>query len=426
MAIRREEGAENNFLRFEFERAQNPQRIAPKTVEPPAQEIVRVEELLEQLAEQKNPVYLLHFPRGATPIVRGIYYAWKKKHGKTKPPFNTILVPLSRENMAGPNASRIIEDRIRNIENNAVLVYVDEAVTSQNSYANIVDIRKALKRLKKNNAGLFANIFLNSNGRFLDPGTWRKLRQMARYKNLKLRIHYMPEKLPWTDHTPMLGRNWGLRHRLPLDLIAGALVGTENWKIFRQPTRKRTKRFSQEEYDHLVQAQSDTVELMKAFEENYKFLVSHPHFMAGNEEKPPLFRSLQYGTQDYKYHYGMREHAAIDALRLALYQSGFGKKYGAEIKGRQLKLQNASIAIPRLRDHLRDTHPSHEAARGRTEYLHHLNSDPYTLIDFSQTKKRLARAIGRPNPAQKLQGALFAAIGSEIHRRRHPSAHNRK
>lgn len=291
------------------------QRITPETIGPPAQEIVFIAQSIKSAVTNGKNVYLLHMPRGATPIVEGIKYAWKKLYGDQRLAFKTILVPISRENSSDSLVKQVFRERLEEIPENATVFYVDEVVSGRNASANIDDLYKILKKRK-------------------------------------------------------------------CELITHLLISrNENSTIYK------------DKLDYVNRGR---------------------------------FRKVNFPSTGYNVYYGYRDLAALSSLKEAIERTGFGKKYGVVIHKRTLLIKGHAIHIPRLKTHLTDTHPSHEITRGRTEYKHHLSSDPYTLIDFSRSGEERFPTVLRllqPHSAGSydLMHALKASIGKEVHKVRHPS-----
>ena len=366
------------------------QRIAPETIDPPAQEIVFITQSLQRAAETGKQVYLLHMPRGATPIVEGIRYAWKKLYG-AKQTFHTVLVPISRENASDALVKQVFEERLREIPEGAVVFYVDEVVSGRNARANIEDLYKILKKRK---CEIISHLLISRDTNLMDLKAAKGLFHLRRYKHgLKVIFHPVPDFLPWTDNTKYLGQNWGLVHRLPLKLILTACGNT-------------------------IDAKRDLGALAKEFSAAYASRLAYT--------KQGKFRKVNFPSTGYNVYYGFRDSAVMGALKGALEKTGFARKYGVAINKRTLLINGHTITIPRLKTHLTDTHPSHEISRGRAEYKHHLSSDPFTLIDFSRSgEERFPTVLRLIQPhssgSYDLMHALKSSIGREVHKVRHPS-----
>ncbi len=142
------------------------QRVAPETIDPPAREIVNMLKSIELAAERHQKIYVLHFPRGASPILAGLRHAWFKLYGHQPLPFETLTVPVSRENTHDREVKAIMEERLSDIKAGSVVYYFDEVFSGRNATANIEDL---IKVLKKRNCELRAHLLVGHRGDEMDP-----------------------------------------------------------------------------------------------------------------------------------------------------------------------------------------------------------------------------------------------------------------
>ncbi|MBI2597629.1 MAG: hypothetical protein HYW50_00350, partial [Candidatus Diapherotrites archaeon] len=366
------------------------QRISPQTIEPPAKEIVYILNSIENALKTGKPVFLLHMPRGATPIVEGLKYAWKKKYGQKRIPYTTLVLPVSRENVSDDKVVEVFKERMKGIPAGAIVVYVDEVVSGRNAYFNIQDLYKILK---KKHAGLYAHLLVSREGRLVDPEYSKKLDQMRRFKSargLQIIYHNVPEFLPWTDNSRNLGQNWGLVHKFPFDLILNACGGTRK-------------------------AQEDIKMLAAEFSKEYE-----RQLMQVSEIS--RFKTLRVPSRTFRSGYAVRNILVVRALKHAVAATGFQDKYQVKFRGMNIIVNGQKITFPKLQQHLTDTHPSHEIQRGRKDYKHFLQSDPNILIDFSHSGEGGRRRLIPPFQRLSfyLMHSLKSAIGQEVHRQKHP------
>lgn len=362
-------------------------RISSETIDPPAERILDIFRSLEGLASGGRPVFLLHFPRGATPIVEGLKYAWWKQHGSKRMPFRILDVPVSRENLDPKEANRLIKQRLELIPANSVVMYVDEAHSGVNASQNI---RLMSEVLKDRSCELHSHLLVNQNGRHLSEDARRRLQHMRQFRGSQTVFHSVPELLPWMDDSRRLGQNWGLHHKFPFDLVVRACG----------------KRF------HVA---ADVKKFRRAFEEEYARLAK--------PSDSPAFQRVRFPAGKFHLQYGGRDDFVLRALKVAIEKSGFGKKYAASMVDRDLVVQGTHILIPRVIMHFADTHPSHEIKRGRADYAHHLELDSNTLVDFSHSGRREPgkRAVTvLQRGSYDLMHALKASIGLRIHNQNHP------
>ncbi len=178
---------------------------------------------------------------------------------------------------------------------------------------------------------------------------------MRRFKHgVKIILHDVPEPIPWTDNTPVLGQNWALNFKFPFDLVQHAVQGAHS----REDVKKFGEWFNQE-YEGLVRAMGET-----------------------------RFRRIQFPSWEFANKYARRDLFAMFALKRAADYSGFSRKHRVEFKGRTMTVDGTPIKIPRLKTHLNDSHPSHEIKRGRSNYHHFFQSDPtHLLIDFGPPRR---------------------------------------
>ena len=96
-------------------------------------------------ARQGKNVFLIHMPRGATPIVDGINQI-AAKMVKGKKPYEIVKIPYSRENLPKQSvAMEIFSNALAKIPRNATVFYVDEVITGRVPSANAEDLQKLLK-----------------------------------------------------------------------------------------------------------------------------------------------------------------------------------------------------------------------------------------------------------------------------------------
>ena len=382
------------------------QRVTPETVGAPAKAVVnilgQIESIVHQADSRNEPVVLLHFPRGASPIVNGLKNAWDRLYHPQPLPFLRINMPVSRENLSDDFVDRVIEKRLAEIAPGTHVIYVDEALSGAYALANLTVLQRILHKKK---ARLYGMLVVSSEGTHLDPHVMRKMSQLRRFKGVQVTEYRVPELLPWTDQTRFLGMNWGLDHIFPTKLIQNA-CGTG-----------------------AKQAQAID-SFAKAF---YRI------YYAKSRRKPPEFKRIRFPSNEFIHGYEIRDKWAIEAFREAAEASGFSKLVPFSIRGHALNVNGKTIDIPLLRRHLLDNHPRFER---KAVYQHHLAPDAYTLIDFGHrprtfgrrfVSRLLAHGISDPfarlGEAQNFQTLFQHAIGTAVNEHildQHRSTRSRK
>jgi hypothetical protein len=140
--------------------------------------IARVTKVITADSKGARPVVLLHFRRGATPIVEGILHAREKIEGKTRRRFSVAAVPVSRENYEGEREpDQAIREHLKAIPDGSIVYYVDEVVTGNNGYNNIRLLEKEAKRHRWN---VHAHFLVSDGGRNMSNQMWGKMRRLSR------------------------------------------------------------------------------------------------------------------------------------------------------------------------------------------------------------------------------------------------------
>ncbi|GEM_PF-3346766 len=326
-------------------------------------EAVAVWDIAQEIVSsaKKNKVFLVHMPRGATPIVDGINYATAKLV-KGRRPYGIVRVPLSRENFPRPeHARKIISDALEAIPKNAVVYYVDESRVGFVTSANLEDIERVLRR---KGCLLRAHFLVADAGKALN----RQAMETFQKSKATVELHEIPGKISWRDNTPVLGYNWGLMHRFPEEIL-GRAIGRD--KIAKSEIERLKKEF------------------LKRYDEKIRL---------GKEKK---FREVLYSSAFY----ARRQQMAIAAFLEAAKATGFGERHALAVSGEGVKVNGKTIPFWNLNKFLLDNHPRTEMETGsqrkRIAYRCLVLSDPHTLVDIRQmspqsivNNKRLKREIG--------------------------------
>jgi len=334
--------------------------VVAGTVSPEATAILDIARDVISAARRKK-VFIIHMPRGATPIVDGINYV-AGRLAKTRP-YTVIKVPFSRENFPRPERAReIISGYLAEIPKNAIVYYVDESRTGTVTSANLEDIEMALRG---KNCTLRAHLVVAESGKDI------RKQSVELFQKAKARVvlHKVPGRISWADNTAVLGTNWGLMHRFPEEVLRRALGKGKT-------------------------ATSSILRLKREFLRIYSEKIR-----LGKDEK---FREIRHSSAFY----AQRQEMAIDSFREAAEITGFDKAYNVSISGKRVKVNGKTIPFWDLQRFLLDNHPGIEREKGskqkRFAYRNLVLSDPNILVTLSQitphsagNTKRVRREIGQ-------------------------------
>jgi len=211
--------------------------IDEKLIEDICNYITKLARKIVELSREK-PTFLLHFPRGASPIVDGIIAAAKIISKKSKHPFKVINIPISLEEALSKQdyefLYKILEDRIDTIPKDSNVIYVDEAISGRNSLAIT---EKLYKILNRKNCKLFVALLVSKGGT-LFINSARRFNRLKKYKkNLHIEWKFFRE-IPWSDMPRLLGESWGLKHIFPKRAIEKIVKGRLTTKELRRWERK--------------------------------------------------------------------------------------------------------------------------------------------------------------------------------------------
>ena len=315
-------------------------------------------------ARQGKNVFLIHMPRGATPIVDGINQI-AAKMVKGKKPYEIVKIPYSRENLPKQAVAReIFSNALAKIPRNATVFYVDEVITGRVPSANAEDLQKLLKR---KGSRLKVHLVVADAGRALSKTSKISFKST----NANIALHKIPGRISWSDKTTVLGYNWGLLHRFPEEILLRALGNNPGAKKAIQPL----KREYLQRYEKLVRL--------------------------GKEKK---FREVLHSNPFY----AMRQMHAIQAFKEAVEATGFGKKHKVEFSRDGVKVGAKFIPFWNLGSFVFDNHPRTEAEnlsaglQKRAAYKRLLQSDPNLLVDIRPVSpesrvnsRRLKRELSR-------------------------------
>ena len=351
--------------------------FSKETMEPIADAILDMLEDIETEVMKGKPVYVLHFPRGATPIVDSIEYARTKLRAWTKRSFNVIKVPVSRENMDTWEADAKIREALADVPNGATVFYLDETVSGRNSKGNI---KSVIGATKNKGISLRANLLVSSDAKYLEYAQLKQFRNFQRNPVVKIRLHIVPFDIPWSDFTAALGFNWGLMHKFPRKVLELGLA------------------------DKLTPKELGA--LLKKWEREFEAI----YFERIGKKRGKV---LQVKHDDPRY--SDREKIATDCMYEAARRLGYAEEYNIRRLGDHgLSVLGTNVIFHRLSRYLFDDHPSHillgdKAPQSkRRAYQEMVTPDNLTLVDIR----------GLSDKSVILTKALQAAVGAEVHKRR--------
>jgi len=289
-------------------------------------------------------VFLIHMPRGATPIVNGINQVTARLF-PGKRPYEIVKVPYSRENLPSQAVARETFARaLEGIPRKSTVFYVDETVTGRVASANAEDLQRALR---KKGCVLKVHLMAANNASSLSKAARKSLRE----NRADITLHKIPGRIVWSDNTTVLGYNWGLLHRFPEEIILRATGSSRS-------------------------AVKATNALKREYLQRYETLSR-----MGKEKK---FREVQFSSPFY----ALRNRQAMQAFREAVEATGFGMHYKVEFSDQGARVEGRFIPFWGLGSFIFDNHPRAElenlgtALEKRAAYRRLLQSDPDTLIDL--------------------------------------------
>lgn len=348
-----------------------------EAMEPIADAILDMLEDIETEVMKGKPVYVLHFPRGATPIVDSIEYARTKLRVGTRRNFSVVKVPVSRENMDAWEANAKIREALADIPNHATVFYLDETVSGRNSEGNI---KSVIGATKNKGISLRVNLLVSSDAKYLEHGQLRQFKNFQRNPAVKIRLHTVPSDIPWSDFTAALGFNWGLMHKFPRKVLELGLA------------------------DKLKPKEIGA--LLKKWGRDFEAIYSE---RIGKKRG----KVLQVKHDDPRY--SDREKLAADCMYETAKKLGLVEEYKIRRLGDHgLSILGTTVIFHRLSRYLFDDHPSHillgdKAPQSkRRAYREMVTPDNLTLVDIR----------GLSDKSAIFKKALEAAVGAEVHKRR--------